>query len=76
VWAFVAAQQHRLTVDPGAASALLALHSAAIHAGFATGALAGGLVVDAAGADPLSLLAAACCGAGLIVHTLLTKETS
>jgi predicted MFS family arabinose efflux permease len=76
VWAFVAAQQHRLIVDPGAAPALLALHSAAIHAGFAIGALAGGLVVDATGADPLSLLAATCCGAGLIVHTLLTKETS
>ncbi len=77
VWALVPAQQHRLIhLEPAAAPVLLALHGAASHLGFAAGALLGGLVVDAAGADHLWLVAAGGCAAGLILHALLTKETS
>jgi predicted MFS family arabinose efflux permease len=54
---------------------LLALNSSAIHLGFAAGSLFGGLVVDTAGARSLSMLAVACCGAGLILHhQSLAKE--
>ncbi len=74
-WGFVAAQQHRLIgLGAGPAPLLLALNSSAIHLGFAAGALLGGLVVDAAGAGPLWLLAVACCGAGLALHGILTRE--
>jgi predicted MFS family arabinose efflux permease len=53
---------------------LLALNGSAVHLGFATGALLGGLVVDAAGAGSLWLLPVACCGAGLALHRILMKE--
>jgi predicted MFS family arabinose efflux permease len=48
--------------------------SSATHLGFAAGALLGGLVVDAAGACSLWLLAVGCCGAGLMLHWVLTRE--
>lgn len=49
-WAFVPGQQHRLiTEDLPAATILLAWHSSAVQLGFAAGALAGGLVIDAGG---------------------------
>ena len=74
-WGFVPAQQHRLMgLGSGSAPLLLALNSSAIHLGFAAGALLGGLVIDAAGADSLWMLAVACCGAGLILHMTLTRE--
>jgi predicted MFS family arabinose efflux permease len=72
-WGFVAAQQHRVT-GMGPAPLLLALNSSAIHLGFATGALLGGLVVDAAGVGSLWLLPVMCCGAGLVLHGILTRE--
>jgi predicted MFS family arabinose efflux permease len=72
-WGFVAAQQHRVT-GMGPAPLLLALNSSAVHFGFATGALLGGLVVDGAGAGSLWLLPVACCGAGLVLHGILTRE--
>ena len=74
-WGFVPAQQHRL-VGPCSSPApwRLALNSSAIHLGLATGARMGGLVVDAAGVSPLWMLVVACCGAGLILHEILTRE--
>jgi predicted MFS family arabinose efflux permease len=66
-WGVVAAQQHRVT-GMGPPPLLLGLNSSAVHLGFATGALLGGLVVDGAGVGWLWLLAVACCGAGLVVH--------
>jgi predicted MFS family arabinose efflux permease len=74
-WGFVPAQQHRLIgLGVGPAPLVLALNSSATHLGFAAGALLGGLVVDAAGAGSLWLLAVACCGAGLVLHAILTGE--
>ena len=74
-WGFVPAQQHRLIgLGSGPAPLLLALNSSATHLGFAAGALLGGLVIDAAGVGSLWMLAVACCGAGLILHTSLTRE--
>jgi predicted MFS family arabinose efflux permease len=56
-WAFVPGQQHRLiTAIPRAAAMLLAGHGSAVQLGFAVGALAGGLVIDAAGASRLWLV--------------------
>jgi predicted MFS family arabinose efflux permease len=72
-WGFVSAQQHRVT-GMGPAPLLLALNSSALHLGFATGALLGGLVVDAAGVGFLWLLPVACCGAGLVLHGILMRE--
>jgi predicted MFS family arabinose efflux permease len=72
-WGFVAAQQHRVT-GMGPAPLLLALNSSAIHFGFATGALLGGLVVDGAGAGGLWVVPAVCCGFGLVLHGMLTRE--
>ncbi|MGH3883683.1 MAG: hypothetical protein ACRDSG_18710 [Pseudonocardiaceae bacterium] len=75
-WGFVPAQQHCLIgLGPQAAPLLLGLNSSAIHLGFAAGALLGGQVVDTAGAGPLWMLAVACCGAGLILHALLTHRS-
>jgi predicted MFS family arabinose efflux permease len=49
-WAFLPGQQHRLiTTGPPAATILLALHSSAAQLGMAAGAVAGGLLIDAAG---------------------------
>jgi MFS transporter, DHA1 family, inner membrane transport protein len=72
-WGFVAAQQHRVT-GMGPAPLLLALNSSAVHLGFATGALLGGLVIDAAGIGSLWLLPLGCCGAGLVLQGILTRE--
>jgi predicted MFS family arabinose efflux permease len=73
-WGFVPAQQHRLIgLGVGPARLVLALNSSATHLGFAAGALLGGLVVDAAGAGALWLLAVPCCGAGLMLHAILTR---
>jgi predicted MFS family arabinose efflux permease len=66
-WGFVAAQQHRV-IELGPAPLLLALNSSAVHLGFATGALLGGLVVDTAGIGSLWLIPVVCCGAGLVLH--------
>jgi predicted MFS family arabinose efflux permease len=75
VWGFVPAQQHRLVgLGAGPAPLLLALNSSAIHVGFAAGALLGGVVVDAAGPGSLWMLAVGCCGAGLALHRVLTRE--
>jgi predicted MFS family arabinose efflux permease len=75
VWGFVPVQQHRLIgLDSGPAPLLLALNSSAIHLGYAAGSLLGGLVVDAAGVSALWMLSVACCGAALILHTILTRE--
>ena len=75
VWGFVPVQQHRLIgLGSGPAPLLLALNSSAIHFGFAAGALLGGFVVDAAGVSTLFMLAVACCGAGLILHGIITRE--
>ncbi|HEX8760935.1 MAG TPA: MFS transporter [Pseudonocardiaceae bacterium] len=75
-WGFVPAQQHRLIeFGPQAVPLLLGLNSSAIHLGFAAGALLGGQVVDATGAGPLWMLAVTCCGAGLILHALLTRRS-
>jgi predicted MFS family arabinose efflux permease len=75
-WASVPAQQHRLVgLAPDSAPLVLALNSSAINAGFAAGSLVGGLVVDAAGPDRLWLVAAACCAAGLAVHTAVAPAT-
>ncbi|WP_344728936.1 MFS transporter [Pseudonocardia yunnanensis] len=72
---FVPAQQHRLIgLDVGRPPLVLALNSSATHFGFATGALFGGLVVDAGGAGRLWLLASACCAAALILHATHTRE--
>jgi predicted MFS family arabinose efflux permease len=74
-WASVPAQQHRLVeLAPESAPLVLALNSSAINAGFAVGALVGGVVVDAAGPGRLWLVAAACCTAGLALHTALTAN--
>ncbi|HEY5882193.1 MAG TPA: MFS transporter [Nakamurella sp.] len=60
-WTFVPAQQHRLiSSDPASASILLALLSSAVQLGFAAGALAGGLVVDAGGPSWLWVVPLAC----------------
>jgi predicted MFS family arabinose efflux permease len=72
-WGFVSAQQHRVT-GMGAAPLLLALNSSAVHLGFATGALLGGIVVDAAGVGSLWLVPLVCCGAGLVLHGILGRE--
>ncbi|WP_170225839.1 MFS transporter [Pseudonocardia cypriaca] len=72
-WGFVSAQQHRVT-GMGPAPLLLALNSSAVHLGFATGALLGGLVVDAAGVGSLWLVPLVCCGAGLVLHGILGRE--
>jgi predicted MFS family arabinose efflux permease len=53
---------------------VLALNSSAVHLGFATGALLGGLVVDATGIGALWLLPVGCCGAGLVLHGILRQE--
>jgi predicted MFS family arabinose efflux permease len=75
-WGFVPVQQHRLIeFGPQAVPLLLGLNSSAIHLGFAAGALLGGQVVDATGAGPLWMLAVTCCGAGLILHALLTRRS-
>jgi predicted MFS family arabinose efflux permease len=66
-WAFVAAQQHRV-IGMGPAPLLLALNSSAVHLGFATGALLGGLVVDSTGTGSLWFLPVVCCAAGLVLH--------
>jgi predicted MFS family arabinose efflux permease len=58
----------------GPAPLLLALNSSAIHFGFATGALLGGLVVDGAGAGSTWLLPVVCCGAALVLHGILVQE--
>lgn len=74
-WGFVAAQQHRaIGLGLGPPPLLLALNSSAIHFGFATGALLGGLVIDAAGVRSLWLVAVVCCGAGLALHGILMRE--
>lgn len=74
-WGVVPAQQLRVVgLDAGPAPVVLALNSSAIHLGFATGALLGGVVVDTAGADRLWRLAVACCGAALILHTILRRR--
>lgn len=74
-WAFVSAQQHRLLGAAGERGPLpLALNSSAVQLGAATGALAGGLVVDTAGAGRLWPFAAACCGAGLAGHAILARR--
>jgi predicted MFS family arabinose efflux permease len=72
-WGFVSAQQHRVT-GMGPAPLLLALNSSAVHLGFATGALLGGIVVDAAGVGSLWLIPLVCCGAGLVLHGILGRE--
>lgn len=73
---YVPAQQHRLIgLADGPAPVVLALNSSAIHLGFAAGALFGGRVVDAAGAEHLWVLAAACCGAALGLHGILTRDS-
>jgi predicted MFS family arabinose efflux permease len=72
-WGFVSAQQHRVT-GMGPAPLLLALNSSAVHLGFATGALLGGRVVDAAGVGSLWLIPLVCCGAGLVLHGILGRE--
>jgi predicted MFS family arabinose efflux permease len=72
-WAFVAAQQRRV-IELGPATLLLALNSSAVHLGFATGALLGGRVVDAAGVGSLWLLPVVCCGVGLVLHGILGRE--
>ncbi|OLT06949.1 hypothetical protein BJF90_15285 [Pseudonocardia sp. CNS-004] len=72
-WGFVAAQQHRVT-GLGPAPLLLALNSSAVHLGFATGALLGGLVVDMSGVGSLWLFSVACCCAGLVVQRILGQE--
>lgn len=69
----MAAQQHRVA-GLGPAPLLLALNSSAVHLGFAAGAVLGGVVVDRAGAGALGLIPLACCGAGLVLHGMLTKE--
>ena len=61
-------------LDVGRPPLVLALNSSATHFGFATGALFGGLVVDAGGAGRLWLLASACCAAALILHATHTRE--
>jgi predicted MFS family arabinose efflux permease len=72
-FAFVPAQQHRLLgLTDAPAPLVLALNSSAINLGFAVGALVGGHVVDAGGAGRLALVAAGCCGAALVLHTVLT----
>jgi predicted MFS family arabinose efflux permease len=72
-WAVVAAQQRRV-IELGPAPLLLALNSSAVNLGFATGALLGGLVVDAAGVGSLWLLPVVSCGAGLVLHGILGRE--
>jgi predicted MFS family arabinose efflux permease len=60
-WTFVPGQQHRLIgANPASAPILLALHGSAVQLGFAGGALAGGLVVDAAGTSWLWIVPLAC----------------
>jgi predicted MFS family arabinose efflux permease len=72
-FAFVPAQQHRLLgLGDGPAPLVLALNSSAINLGFAAGALLGGVVVDAGGIGGLWVVAAACCGAALVLHQALT----
>jgi predicted MFS family arabinose efflux permease len=72
-WGVVSAQQHRVA-GMGPAPLLLALNSSAVHLGFATGALLGGRVVDAAGVGSLWLLPVGCCGVALVLHGILTRE--
>jgi predicted MFS family arabinose efflux permease len=73
VFAFVPAQQHRLLgLADGPAPLVLALNSSAINLGFAAGALLGGAVLDAGGIGRLWVVAAACCGAALVLHQALT----
>ncbi|WP_440073282.1 MFS transporter [Streptosporangium sp. OZ121] len=75
VWGFVPAQQHRLIgLRSASVSYVLALNSSANNFGFAAGALFGGLLIDAAGIGSLWMLTAACCGAGLVLHGLLSQE--
>jgi predicted MFS family arabinose efflux permease len=74
-WGFVSAQQHRVIgLGSGPPPLLLALNSSAIHFGFATGALLGGLVIDTAGVRSLWVVPVACCGAGLVLHGFLARE--
>jgi predicted MFS family arabinose efflux permease len=59
-WTFLAGQQHRLVAtEPAAAAIPLALHGSATQLGLATGALAGGHVVDAVGPSGLWIVAVA-----------------
>lgn len=73
---FVPTQQHRLlNLGPQTVPLLLGLRGSAIHLGFASGALLGGQVVEATGAARRGMLAVACCGTGLILHTLLPRRS-
>jgi predicted MFS family arabinose efflux permease len=68
-WAFMPGQQHRLAgMCAGPPTFLLALNSSAVQVGFATGALLGGLLVDAAGAGALWILAVGCASLALAVQ--------
>jgi predicted MFS family arabinose efflux permease len=74
-WTFGPAQQHRLiTADPAAAPILLALHGSAVQLGFAAGALAGGLVVDALGPSWLWIVAVACGGPAVVGHVVSLRR--
>ncbi|HZS19571.1 MAG TPA: MFS transporter [Pseudonocardiaceae bacterium] len=64
-----------VALGPQAAPLLLGLNSSAIHRGFAAGAFMGGQVVDTTGPVQLWVLAVTCCGAGLVLHTLLTRRS-
>lgn len=76
-WGFVSAQQHRVIgLGSGPPPLLLALNSSAIHFGFATGALLGGLVVDSAGVRSLWMIPVACCGAALALNGILVREVA
>lgn len=72
-WALFAGQQHRLSgFTAGPATLLLALNSSAHHLGVATGALLGGLIVDAGGAPwPFAV---ACCAAAVAILRARTGE--
>ncbi len=74
-WGCVPAQPHHLIgLRPETAPLLPGLNSSAIYLGFAAGAPLDGQVVDTTGTGPLWMLAVACCGAGLMLHALLTRR--
>lgn len=76
-WACIPAQQHRLAaLAVGPAPVVFALNGTAVHLGFAAGALLGGLALGApgGGVGALRLVAAACCGAGLLLHLVLIRR--